>query len=172
MCRNKMPESWRTVLSRQTCLELEELSRKSVVRIVHSFLPFGTEINIFPFLEYCLENQIKVITPKILKKPVMIHLETPDLNQLRVNKMGIRESACLLAYEGPYDLILVPGVVFARNGYRIGYGGGYYDYFLARHPEALKIGVGFPLQLVEKLPHAAYDIPVNRLILGDQQLII
>jgi 5-formyltetrahydrofolate cyclo-ligase len=101
----------------------------------------------------------------------MIHLETPNLNQLQVNKMGIRESAYPLAYEGPYDLILVPGVVFARDGYRIGYGGGYYDYFLVRHPEALKIGVGFPLQLVEKLPHAAYDIPVDGLILGNRQLI-
>ncbi len=170
--RDKMPEALRNRLSEQSCNLLINICKESPVRVIHSFIPFGSEINIFPFLTFCLKNNIKIITPKTRKKPEMIHVETPDLDHLRVNNFGIRESSSELIYQGPYDLILVPGVLFSRNGYRIGYGGGYYDYFLAQHPRAMKIGVGFPLQLVPALPFADHDVPVNQLVLGKNQLKI
>ena len=168
--RDKMPEALRNKLSEQSCSLLINICEESPVRVIHSFIPFGSEINIFPFLTFCLKNNIKIITPKTRKKPKMIHVVTPDLDHLRVNNFGIRESSSDLIYEGAYDLILVPGVLFARNGYRIGYGGGYYDYFLTQHPQVMKIGVGFPLQLVSELPYTDHDVPVGRLVLGKYQL--
>ena len=170
--RDKMPEAWRNQLSGQSCKLLINICKESPVRVIHSFIPFGSEINIFPFLTFCLKNNIKIITPKTRKKPEMIHVVTPDLDHLRVNNFGIRESSSKLIYQGPYDLILVPGVLFAHNGYRIGYGGGYYDYFLAQHPRVLKIGVGFPLQLVPTLPYTDHDVTVDWLVLGKYQLKI
>lgn len=87
--------------------------------------------------------------------------------------MGIPETSSNVIFTGKYDLILVPGVVFDRLGYRIGYGGGYYDHFLANQPSALKIGVGFPLQFSRSaLPHEEHDIPVDYLILGHKKIEI
>ncbi len=105
-------------------------------------------------------------TPKSLEKPKMAHYVTADLNRLTIGKYGIKEVDSTEIYEGTYDIILVPGLVFSADGYRVGYGGGYYDFFLAHHPEALKVGVGFPFQLAEKIPVEKHDVQLDKLILG------
>ena len=58
------------------------------------------------------------------------------------------------------DCVFIPGVVFDRHGYRIGYGGGYYDRFLPRlAPSTLLVGVAYAWQVVERIPRDAYDEP-------------
>lgn len=58
---------------------------------------------------------------------------------------------------------LVPGLVFDRNGNRLGRGRGYYDQFLGQGQlsDAVKIGIGWSLQLVDDIPHEAHDIPMD-----------
>ncbi|MBK8503242.1 MAG: 5-formyltetrahydrofolate cyclo-ligase [Saprospiraceae bacterium] len=168
--RSKIPQESRERWSQETCNLLIKTYLYRKISVVHSFIPFGPEINILPFLQFCLDQDTKVVTPKVQKRPILLHLTTPDLTHLAKNKFGIWETTSSEIYTGCYDLILVPGTVFDFQGYRVGYGGGYYDFFLAQHPEALKIGVGFPLQLVKELPHEVHDIPVDHLILGDQTI--
>lgn len=65
-------------------------------------------------------------------------------------------------------LVLVPGLAFDDRGYRIGYGGGYYDRFLARlkenHVPVFTVGLAFSVCRTATLPHDAYDIPVDFII--------
>ncbi|MBC7342442.1 MAG: 5-formyltetrahydrofolate cyclo-ligase [Clostridia bacterium] len=63
------------------------------------------------------------------------------------------------------DLVIVPGVAFDRRGYRLGYGGGYYDRFLLRLGQgSVSVGVAFSLQVVDELPCEERDRPVNLVI--------
>jgi 5-formyltetrahydrofolate cyclo-ligase len=68
------------------------------------------------------------------------------------------------------DLVLVPGLGFDRRGYRVGYGGGFYDRFLSTLPGAATAGLCFDLQVVEAVPTAPGDVPVEWLI-TDRRLI-
>ncbi|WP_338472067.1 5-formyltetrahydrofolate cyclo-ligase [Niallia sp. XMNu-256] len=61
------------------------------------------------------------------------------------------------------DLIIVPGVLYEQKGYRIGFGGGYYDRFLADFPNKT-VSLVSTLQLKESLPTDPYDIPVQHII--------
>ncbi|RYG74700.1 5-formyltetrahydrofolate cyclo-ligase [Lentibacillus lipolyticus] len=61
------------------------------------------------------------------------------------------------------DLLIVPGLVFDKHGYRIGFGGGYYDRFLVDFPNR-KLSLAASFQVVERLPSDSYDIPVDTLI--------
>ena len=65
---------------------------------------------------------------------------------------------------GPYDVIFVPGSGFDAKGYRMGYGGGYYDSFLAAHPAAYKVGVGFSFQRVGTLPVEDHDAEMDQVV--------
>lgn len=69
-----------------------------------------------------------------------------------------------ITYPAPEpDLIIVPGVAFDTNGYRLGYGGGFYDRFLSR-TKGFSIGVSYDFQLLEEIPYDQYDIPLNTII--------
>jgi 5-formyltetrahydrofolate cyclo-ligase len=72
------------------------------------------------------------------------------------------------------DLILVPGLLFDRQGYRIGYGGGYYDWLLAEPGRPRGIGLAFSAQLVppdQPLPLDPWDRPVDALA-TERELIV
>lgn len=61
------------------------------------------------------------------------------------------------------QLVIVPGLAFTVDGARLGYGGGYYDRFLAAH-SAPSVGVCFAEQLVDELPTDAHDVRVHRVV--------
>ena len=67
-------------------------------------------------------------------------------------------------------LVIVPGLTFDRTGYRIGYGGGYYDRFLARVPAANSAAMIFNTMLLDALPHDPWDIPVS-IIITESEII-
>lgn len=63
------------------------------------------------------------------------------------------------------DVIVIPGVAFAVDGGRIGYGGGFYDtYMHALRPEVPRIALAFELQIVNTLPREAHDLPVDAIV--------
>lgn len=69
------------------------------------------------------------------------------------------------------DLILVPGIAFDRKGYRVGYGGGYYDRFLCKtNKDVITIALAFSMQLIDSVPKGYYDLPVNY-VLTEKDLI-
>lgn len=61
-------------------------------------------------------------------------------------------------------LILVPGTVFDLNGYRMGYGKGFYDRFLAKNDALYTIGIAHSIQIVKKVPTQPHDICLNKVI--------
>ncbi|MCQ2270658.1 MAG: 5-formyltetrahydrofolate cyclo-ligase [Bacteroidales bacterium] len=67
-------------------------------------------------------------------------------------------------YQGDYDLIVVPGVAFDKNGNRLGRGRGYYDRFLCQHQKVKKIGICFDFQLVDEIPTEPTDIKMDEII--------
>jgi len=63
-----------------------------------------------------------------------------------------------------FDLIIVPTLAFDKEGYRLGWGSGWYDKFLAAQPQALKIGLCFANGFIENLPHEPHDISLDKVI--------
>lgn len=63
------------------------------------------------------------------------------------------------------DAVLIPGLAFDRGGYRVGYGGGFYDRFLPTLlPGVPRIGIAFHEQVVSEVPHGSIDAPLDLLV--------
>jgi 5-formyltetrahydrofolate cyclo-ligase len=91
-----------------------------------------------------------------------------DPNNLIVHPYGMAEPAPYLP-QVPADgiqLVLAPGLAFDRSGWRLGYGGGYYDRFLQGFT-GISVGVTFHVLLLEHLPHGEYDVCVGWLVSED-----
>ena len=67
-------------------------------------------------------------------------------------------------YTGGFDLIVVPGMAFDSNGHRLGRGKGYYDRFLAQHPNVYTIGICFDFQLLPEVPSEPHDRIIDEVI--------
>ena len=96
----------------------------------------------------------------------MIFQYVQNETNLVVGRYALSEpaSTCPEVTDFTRTLCIVPGLAFDRDGYRLGYGGGYYDRFLAAHPEVTPVGLCYGICLCDRLPRNSYDIPVSYII--------
>lgn len=134
------------------------------------FVSFGSEVDTHSIIQNSLENSKKIFVPYIEegKKEMKIsQIESfDDLVPGRFNILEPKADKIREASKDDLDLIIVPGLVFDKKGYRIGYGGGYYDKFMASMKKnTKKLGISFNFQLInDKLPKDEFDIPVNYIL--------
>lgn len=155
--RDEIPVHEREYQSIKVCNEVKQLIIDQCAKTVHSYLPMGREVNILPLLEWCLENEIRVYSPKTLPDRELKHYEFTGTHNLANGVFGTRYPVSDKDYKGMFDIIIVPGLAFTKDGKRLGYGGGYYDSFLIRHKSALSIGVCYFEQVLEDLPTEKHD---------------
>jgi 5-formyltetrahydrofolate cyclo-ligase len=162
--REAMPRQERKAHSDAICQQLWGLVQEREARVVHSYLTMGAEVNVLPLLEKLLAAGIQVVVPKTLKKRQMQNLVLKSLQDMEPGIFGTYHPKNGLEHRGTYDLVIVAGLAFDQQGYRVGYGGGYYDTFLAAEPDAYKVGVCFPFQMMEKVPVEAHDIRLDKVL--------
>jgi 5-formyltetrahydrofolate cyclo-ligase len=162
--RNAIPITQKVAYDTQIRESLWELIQEKNCKKVHLFLPMGAEINLYPLIHRLLDAEIKVYTPKTLKKRKLEHLQLHALKDLEDGPWGTRHPKNSKAYEGAFDLIIVPGLAFDLNHNRLGYGGGYYDNFLKNHQQAHKVAIAYPFQIVAKVPVETHDTKVDRIV--------
>ncbi len=137
-------------------------------RTVMFFVSFGSEIDTLPMIRRALAEGKRVAAPAAEpSRRQLCPREVGDTSaDLAPGAHNIREpkSRCRPVGLDEIDLVIVPAAVWSADGYRIGYGGGYYDRFLARVPHAGWIGLGFETQVVDSVPHGPHDLPVHALV--------
>jgi 5-formyltetrahydrofolate cyclo-ligase len=128
------------------------------------YMPIHGEVDLKPFYETTALNK-KFILPRV-KDETTLHLyHINDLNNLVEGCFKIPEPKChfKMADSNNIDIVLVPGIVFARNGHRIGYGKGFYDRLLKRI-KCPKIGIAYDFQMVENIPGEPHDTPMDMIV--------
>jgi 5-formyltetrahydrofolate cyclo-ligase len=103
--------------------------------------------------------------------PQLSFLRVDDPAALAAGQFGIPEPPGDAAAVADLDLVFVPGVAFARDGHRLGFGRGYYDRALAAHPRALRIGLCYEFQLLDRLPPRDGDEPVDVILTPRERLL-
>lgn len=146
------------------CEALKKVILLSEPEVIHSYLPIKAEIDITPLLQWALEQKIKVVCPKVLPKRQLENLELNHFNDFDYGPFNTIHPAGDKKYHGDIDLVIMPGLAFDLNHNRLGYGGGYYDRFLLKHPDAVKVAILYPFQLVNKVPVESHDIKMTRLV--------
>jgi len=126
------------------------------------FVSFGKEIFTHDMIKVALREK-KVVVPKIVNNEIQAVL-IKDFNELESGQYGILEPRTVTPMDlNSIDIVLVPATVFDKQGYRIGYGKGYYDNFL-RKINGLYIGLCMDFQIIDHLPFEEWDMPVHQII--------
>jgi len=146
------------------CKRLLDYIKKNDCKIIHCYIPMGSEIDINPLIESLLKESISIVSPKTLHNRKLKHLKLESLDMLEHGLFGTSHPANAEEYKGNYDMIIAPGLAFDHENYRLGYGGGYYDDFLTQHPQTLKIGLFYSFQRADKVPIEKHDVKMDEVI--------
>ena len=128
---------------------------------IYGYLPYNQEVRTIPILQQALDEGKRVAVPKVYGDEMkFIYLN--DLSAVEKGYAGIPEPVA----DGPVAedrtaLVLMPGLAFDPQGHRIGYGGGYYDKFLAAEPNHPTIALCYDFQMVEYLKTEEFDVNVD-----------
>ena len=132
---------------------------------LYAYLSFNQEVRTNPIIERAWADGKRVAVPKVLGDRMdFIWIDSFD-NLAPQGAFGILEPI----ENGPVAddgtaLILMPGLAFDPRGHRVGYGGGYYDRYLAAQPHHPTVALCYDFQLFEHLDVEEYDVPVDVII--------
>ena len=168
----------RTIRERKRAMTEEEIVSRSealgvlfaqseaykAAKTIYGYLPYNQEVRTVPMLEQALKDGKKVAVPKVYGDE-MKFLYLDDLTQVEKGYAGIPEPIA----DGPVAdddtaLVLMPGLAFDPQGHRIGYGGGFYDKFLAAEPNHPTLALCYEFQMLPRLDTEEHDIPVDTVL--------
>lgn len=149
---------------KESLLETAEFKEAKTIAIT---LSRDTEVETRSVIRMCWNIGKTVLVPKCYpREKNMDFRKITNFDQLETAYAGLQEPNPNLTTafdKADIDLIIVPGVAFTKSGFRIGYGGGYYDRFLTDYT-GRKISLAFELQMVSNLPIEEHDLPVEKII--------
>ena len=163
--RRAVPASERKVACQKINHALSCWPVFQAARTMMAFMAMGDEISLMPIIEQAWSLHKQVAVPQMTGPGKMeAVLIAPDTKWHKV-AFGIAEplEAEVLPPE-QLDLILLSGVAFDRLGNRLGMGGGYYDRFLLRAPQAATAAVILAQQIHGQIPQEEHDHPVDYLV--------
>jgi len=137
------------------------------------YAAIDSEVDTWPMIAQALKENRLVCLPTVdrkAKRLQVFQVADPE-RDLCVGSLGIREpkgNRCPLFNPRDLQVVIVPGVGFDLEGYRLGYGGGYYDRFLREAPGAKFVALAFECQVLPRLPREEHDVPVHILVTEDR----
>ena len=166
--RMNMPKSEVIEKSEKIKNRLFEISKYRNAQTILFYISYDNEVYTHNMIKESMSRGKTIVVPKSDKKNRKLILsELTNWKDLEVGAYNILEPKKNYIKEvsiESIDLIIVPGVVFDRNGNRIGHGMGYYDRLLKKSHNIPRIGLAFEFQIVKKIPIESHDLPVNKII--------
>lgn len=163
--RDHLGSEWKKNYDNNIVEELIGLVEKYNYQIIHTYIPYRSEIDIKAFIQYLLDSNRTVVVPQTLKNGALKHHILTSLDSLKQGEYGTSYSSSNQEYTGSYDLVIVPGLAFDPKHYRLGYGGGYYDRFLTTIPNSFTLGLAYPFQVINELPTDDFDVHLDEVLL-------
>ncbi|GAB4490985.1 MAG: 5-formyltetrahydrofolate cyclo-ligase [Anaerolineales bacterium] len=159
--RRELGAATRQRASRLICEHLAAWETFRRAQTILTYMPMKSEVDLRPLLaQFPAKGWL---LPRIVpeeKRRMEFHIYDPA--RLVVHPFGMAEPAADLPVVAAdeIELVLVPGLAYDRQGWRLGYGGGYYDRFLFQF-NGISVGVVYQALVLESVPHSGYDVPVG-----------
>ena len=157
--------------SKLLCEKIINHAKYNEANIILAYMAQDGEIDLNILMGDAIKNNKKVYIPKVLGKHNMEFFRYTNKDDLEISNFGIlepKEKEPLQISETDQILVIVPGVAFDKLGNRIGYGGGFYDSYLAKLQDSessiYTLAPCYNFQLINSIKSEDLDIPVMEVI--------
>ncbi|MEM4376603.1 MAG: 5-formyltetrahydrofolate cyclo-ligase [Candidatus Nitrosocaldaceae archaeon] len=164
--RNMLSSNMLASLSDMIQYRIISLNEFNSADIIGAYYSIGSEVKTDKIIEYALKHK-RLALPRV--EGSIVFAQVKSMNELVKGRYNIMEPNEYSTIIEP-DLVIVPGIVFDENGYRIGYGKGYYDRYLADR-DIKKIGLAYDFQVFPYIQHEKHDIRLDKIV-TDKRIIV
>lgn len=161
--RREASEQKITENSREIFRKVCDMAAYREAEAVYAYMDYNREVMTREFICRAWADGKQVAVPKVHGRDMVFYI-LEDFSQLEEGYFGIPEPARGEAAEQERALMIVPGVAFDAERHRIGYGQGFYDRYLEKHPHHPTIAVAFEFQMIGQVPHESTDIRPDCLV--------
>lgn len=153
ICSEEQIEMWSCDITRRV-IALPAFKRAEKILV---YADYNHEVITRYLIMEAWKNGKEVAVPKVVGKEMVFYRLT-DFEQLKPGYFGIPEPEEGEAVNWENALMIMPGVAFDRENHRVGYGGGFYDRYLEKHPSLERVAIAFDFQILSKVPVEPTDI--------------
>lgn len=169
--RQAIPESDREGVAHSICERL--IGLLPAAALVMAYSPVRGEVDPLPFVRFVWEHGGDVAFPVVIEGKGLMARKVAGVSQLQPASFGLMEPGPSCPVVDPREIgaVLVPALAYDRRGFRLGYGGGYYDRFLPLlDPAAVTVGLAYETLLVDELPVESHDRRVRWVVTEERCL--
>lgn len=145
-----------------------ERETKRAGRAIALYAATSGELNLADAHAWLVAKGYCLVYPRVLEDGDMVFCAVRTLADLAPGRYGILapDDDAPIVPRHEIALAFVPGLAFAKDGARLGYGGGYYDRYFAdaRQPSPVRVGVCFREQFVDRLPRDPHDVRMHAVL--------
>lgn len=172
--RTEMPPARKKRKDAQILSRLQNTREWKRSKLILTYVSTEIEVDTHRLIERCWQEGKRVAVPRCVDDTrKMYFYEITSWDQLEKHTFGVLEpipSLCKRVSHFQNALCIVPGLSFDRDGYRLGYGKGYYDRFLSTYcTKTSKIGLCYEECVRAHLYHGRYDVACN-LVVNEQYI--
>jgi 5-formyltetrahydrofolate cyclo-ligase len=139
-------------------------------RLVALYAPLGTEVDALELAR--LLGTMRTVFPRTIPGSRRMEFARCAPRELVRGPLGAREPPPAVSAVDPGDVqcVVLPGIGFSLDGYRLGRGGGYYDAALGEMPRARRVALAFDVQLLPEVPFEAHDARLDAIVTESRTL--
>ncbi len=157
-------------LSQIICERIMELSEFDSMDNICTYMTINNEVDLSLIMDKSLKSGKNLYLPRVIGDD-MEFFKFEANTGLKEGAYGIKEpDSQEILVPNDKTLIIMPGSVYSEDKNRIGYGGGYYDRYLSKHPQCYKLGVCYDFQLLEQIPSEEFDVKPDVIITEKRQI--
>lgn len=167
--RNALPQSYRQIASQKIAKKIFELTGFKKAKTIALYWKFGSEVSTRQIFKKIIAEGKTAALPRMDPSSSVLHFHkvTDPKKDLMMSPYRVfqpRSGSATVPLK-KIDLIFVPGIVFDRRGYRLGYGKGFYDRLLRKkNSNSLTVGLTYEKTFVPTLPYHHRDVSVECVI--------
>lgn len=145
---------------------LRKIENYRNAKLIGGYNAVGSEVRTQDILQEILNAGKELALPKV-EKDDLVFKKITSFSDLEVGNFSVMEPKDRCEEIKRLEVILVPAIALTRQGFRLGYGFGYYDRYLhGKHSK--KIALAYSKQIIKTIPHDGHDVKVDCIVTEDE----
>jgi 5-formyltetrahydrofolate cyclo-ligase len=166
--RNTLSADFISIASKQIQRNLNKIAEYRKATVIACYYSIGSEVRTQDIMQEILSNGKTLALPRVVDNELIFY-EVKRFEDLEKGEYGIMEPKHHCEKITSFDVIIVPAVAMSRDGWRLGYGRGFYDRFLS-DKNTMTITPEYAKQIVKNIPKSKNDIPIRWVVTEDEAI--